>query len=322
MVAPPTRRFSPPSGAPHPPGASDVAGVRTPPAVHTPPAAPRRGRRHARPHRRPPLGAGIAATILAVAIIAGIAFALPRLARGAPAPQFPGPVTVPTGPAPPVPPAASSAPTTPAATPGGPVLRAPGPVPSRGTGEFTFGAGKGRVLGRSGDLRRFRLAVEKGSGEDVEEFTAVVEATLGDARGWTGDGRTRMQRVPAGSRSDFTIYLATADTAARMCLDGGVDIRLDGRPYTSCRAAEKVILNLDRWRLSVPGYVDARVPLAVYRQYVVNHEVGHQLGHGHERCPARGRPAPVMVQQTLTLQGCEPYAWPRLGGRRYAGAPV
>ena len=48
-----------------------------------------------------------------------------------------------------------------------------------------------------------------------------------------------------------------------------------------------MIINLDRWRLSVPHFVDAGVPLDAYRTYVVNHEVGHQLGHGHERCPGR-----------------------------------
>jgi Protein of unknown function (DUF3152) len=40
----------------------------------------------------------------------------------------------------------------------------------------------------------------------------------------------------------------------------------------------------------------------------VSHEVGQGSGHGHRCCPAPGRRAPVMVQQTLSLQGCE--AWP------------
>jgi hypothetical protein len=71
-----------------------------------------------------------------------------------------------------------------------------------------------------------------------------------------------------------------------------------------------VILNLARWRLSVPEYVAGQVPLESYRQYMINHEVGHELGYGHEPCPGRGRPAPVMQQQTLGLYGCVANAWP------------
>jgi hypothetical protein len=38
------------------------------------------------------------------------------------------------------------------------------------------------------------------------------------------------------------------------------------------------------------------LPLAVNRQYVIKHEVGHDLGHHHAGCLSA---VPVMVQQTL-----------------------
>ena len=214
--------------------------------------------------------------------------------------------------------AAPSVPATSVAVPKD-LLALSGAVPTSGTGKFTYAAGHGRVLGAKGELRRFRVAVERGGNEDVAAFAAQVEATLGDRRSWIGDGRLRLQRVSGSEKADFTVYLATRETAGRMCRIGGVDITVNGRPYTSCRSAGRVIINLDRWRLSAKPYRDAKVPITVYRQYVINHETGHELGHSHEGCPKRGGPAPVMVQQSLTVRGCVPYAWPRRDGRRFAG---
>ncbi|SCL40621.1 Protein of unknown function [Micromonospora pallida] len=203
-----------------------------------------------------------------------------------------------------------------------PLLRMPGPVPSAGRGTFGYDDRTGPLLGRAGPLRRYRVAVESGSGEDVRAFGIEVEQALAAPDSWIGSGRLRLRQVPGNAPYDFTVYLATPRTAGRMCAAGGVNIRVGGRPYTSCRAPGKVILNLDRWRTSVPHFVEVGVPLTVYRTYVVNHEVGHELGHRHERCPGRGRPAPVMMQQTLFLKGCVANPWPHLDGRRYKGPPL
>jgi hypothetical protein len=202
------------------------------------------------------------------------------------------------------------------------LLQDPGRVPTHGSGTFRYAATTGPVLGTKGPLHRFRVGVENGSGEDVTAFAAVVQATLGDPRSWTGGGTLRLQLVAAGQPYDFTVYLVTRTAAGEMCEEGGTDIVIHGRPYTSCRTIGKAIINLDRWRLSAGPYLAARVPLADYRQYVINHEVGHELGHHHVGCPKAGGPAPVMVQQTLRLRGCVPYAWPRRGNSFLTGPPV
>jgi Protein of unknown function (DUF3152) len=194
-------------------------------------------------------------------------------------------------------------------------LTLPGELPASGTGIFV-GAGDGGPLlgGERGQLKRVRVAVESELTAELDGLVAAVDTTLGDPRSWVAGGAYRFQRVPYAAPHDFTIYLVTRETAFRMCRVNGVDIRVNGVPYTSCRQVGQVVINLDRWRLSVPSYVDSRVPLRLYRAYVLNHEVGHELGRGHVGCPAAGSPAPVMLPQTLGLQGCAPNSWPHPDG--------
>ncbi|MEV6347680.1 DUF3152 domain-containing protein [Actinoplanes sp. NPDC051851] len=201
----------------------------------------------------------------------------------------------------------------------GDVLQLSGSVPTHASGSFTYATKRGTIMGTKGTLRRFRVAVEKGSGEDVDAFADQVVSTLGDDRSWIGNGNLRLQMVGGSDSADFTVYLATRNTAGEMCQRGGTNIRIGGVPYTSCRTPGKAIINLDRYRKSATPYIEAKVPLAIYRNYVINHEVGHELGHHHEGCPKSGGPAPVMVQQTLTLRGCVPYAWPRRNDHSFSG---
>ncbi|MEU8238026.1 DUF3152 domain-containing protein [Actinoplanes missouriensis] len=186
----------------------------------------------------------------------------------------------------------------------------------QGSGEFRYAKSRGPMLGTAGKLHRFRVAVEETvDGTAPAEFAEVIDRTLGDERSWVNDGRLRLRRVTNAGNADFTIYLASAGTSEKMCATGG----LHTEGFTSCRVPGQVIINVDRWTDAIPEYAEH---VDEYRRYAINHEVGHELGHGHEACPGEGEKAPVMMPQTYGLKGCTRNAWPYLDGKRYAGEPA
>ena len=191
----------------------------------------------------------------------------------------------------------------------------PHTLPSyRTTGEFAVASGSDTVRGESGQLMTYRVEAEKGSGVTSEEFATAIDRILRHPRGWTAGGHWRFQRV-GGKDADLIIRLATPDSVDAQCAAAGANTQ----GYTSCRTGQYILVNLDRWYLAVPHITD----LDLYREYLINHEVGHGLGKGHEACPGKGEVAPVMLQQTLDLDGCRANAWPRdPKGRLVTGPPT
>ena len=181
--------------------------------------------------------------------------------------------------------------------PPAPLVRAP----LVATGDLVPLAGDGTAVG-AGPLRRYRIEVERGVPVATQEFADAVAGVLSDPRSWTAGGRHALQRVD-GARTDagFTLTLATAATTDALC----APLQTEGR--YSCFDGERVVLNADRW---LDGAQTYGPDLPGYRQYLVNHEVGHALGSGHAGCPAPGALAPVMLQQTIGLQGCAANPWP------------
>lgn len=187
-------------------------------------------------------------------------------------------------------------------TPSASTSKPPASVPDSGPGTYTRASADLPDPKRQGRVIRYAVQIEKTVPLDPDETATIIHATLNDPRGWGHDGSVSWVFVPSGE-VDVTAYLTTPGTTDRLCAP------LRTRGELSCRNGEKVALNAVRWTRGVPHFEG---DLTTYRQYLVNHEFGHFIGYDHVSCPGKGRPAPVMVTQTVGLEGCTKNPWPKV----------
>ncbi|UZJ26645.1 DUF3152 domain-containing protein [Rhodococcus antarcticus] len=179
-----------------------------------------------------------------------------------------------------------------------------GSLPDGGTFPVT-GAGTWHVVPGStgqvgtGTTSVIKYTVEVEDGMDTTPFggdaavASLVDQTLANPKSWTSDGRFALQRIDSGTPT-FRISLSSQMTV-RADDECGYQIELE----TSCynRTAGRVVLNVARW---VRGAIAFQGDTGSYRQYMVNHEVGHAIGfRQHQPCESDGGLAPVMMQQTF-----------------------
>ncbi|MFL4951643.1 DUF3152 domain-containing protein [Streptomyces sp. MMS24-I31] len=204
---------------------------------------------------------------------------------------------------------------------GGPVMRTgtgprPGAtaLPSSGPGTFSTGSAAAATAGEGHQhIWRYMVQVEDGIGQEADEVAAEVARILADPRGWTADGKAGFRQVTSGAY-DFAVQVASPGTVKQVCDMAGIKVTHD----VNCQAGKDVMVSLTRWMLGSPQFPG---PIQDYRALIINHEVGHRLGHGHETCPGKGRPAPAMMQQIDGLKGCRANAWPYDGRGRYISGP-
>lgn len=180
-----------------------------------------------------------------------------------------------------------------------PSTATPTEVEYEGSGEWEYARETRRPDG-TGAVFPVAIRVEKGLPIDLDETAAFVMGTLRDRRGWEKLDGVAFELVPDPDEASAVVSVSSPGTTDELCAG------LTTNGYTSCRVGDVVAINANRWLGATPDFPD----LTVYRQYVVNHEVGHAIGHDHEYCPGPGEPAPVMQKQTLGLQGCTANPWP------------
>lgn len=132
-------------------------------------------------------------------------------------------------------------------------------------------------------------------------FANKLRSVYDDERGWGLSGKISF--VEASSGCDYTVWLSAASSVPsfnpNVC-----------DAYYSCTVGPNVIINFDRWQGATDPWNNAGGSLDDYRSMVINHETGHWLGFGHQNCSGAGQLAPVMQQQSVSLQGCKFNPWP------------
>ncbi|MFC8261407.1 DUF3152 domain-containing protein [Streptomyces sp. NPDC057291] len=177
-------------------------------------------------------------------------------------------------------------------------------VPSTGTGTFVTARASGAKVGHGSHLLRYVVQVETGLDISPAQAAHEIADILAAPRGWTHNGVSSFQLVSAGEPYDLKVKIATPGTADALCWAG---IHQDTQGEYNCEIRNGVVVNLKRW---VEGSPTFGGPIHDYRALIINHEMGHFLGHTHMTCAGPGQLAPVMMQQIKGLHGCIANAWP------------
>ncbi len=205
-------------------------------------------------------------------------------------------------------------------------LPAGGPFTQKGERVYSVVPGTTAKIGSGDEVYTYTIEVEDGLnpadfGGD-RTFAQLVDATLANPKSWIGGNKVAFRRIDKGE-PDLRISLSSADTSRELC---GYQIRLEASCFYPPDG--RVVLNEARW---VRGATAFEGDGLTYRQYLINHEVGHGIGYEHHLpCEQDGGLAPIMMQQTFGTANseimaldpdmqanrtytCRPNAWPYPG---------
>jgi hypothetical protein len=186
------------------------------------------------------------------------------------------------------------------------IVPAGGPYTEAGERTWHIVPGTTPQVGQ-GTAKVFKYTVEVENGIDTssfggdEGFASMVTETLDNPKSWTHNPQFAFQRIDASTpdlKPDFRVSLTSPMTVREGC---GYEIQLESSCYNPIygpNAEPRVFINLARW---VRGAMPFQGDIGSYRQYLINHEVGHAIGYTtHEPCERNGALAPIMMQQTFS----------------------
>jgi hypothetical protein len=203
-------------------------------------------------------------------------------------------------------------------------------IPVRGDGNLTVVPGESDPVG-TGPTRWVRIEIEDGVPIDPGIVAPYVMSILGDAQGWTAHGRVSFGRTDGVA--DIRIVFASPKTAESLCPrphdPATVDIEPPDVPGVvplpqaspspsaspsaspdeaeSCAEQGIVVVSAYQWAAGAKAFGDEA---GQWRDYMINHPIGHLLGEPDAPCGGAGQLAPVMQNQELDITPCLANGWP------------
>lgn len=136
-----------------------------------------------------------------------------------------------------------------------------------------------------------------------------IHDVLSDKRGWAGLKYTfTLVRIPGQLKSSDVYMRKRPQSELIKRFKHRPDLKGFSVTDTSASPTE-IWINKENWNTVPKDFIG---DIQSYRCYLIQHEMGHALGYGHDQ-PHHGGPCPVMYQQTRgTRNKCTVNPWKTL----------
>ena len=143
---------------------------------------------------------------------------------------------------------------------------------------------------------KYHISIQDGLKRSLKHFGDFVENVLTDKRTWK---RYKFERTLNKSEAKFKIILTKPSNIYNLC-------NMKGLSCTNM-ITKDVFINSNRW---FNGSKPSKLGLNEYRKYLINHEVFHALGGGHNVCK-ENEICPVSHQHTIGIpKNSKSNSWP------------
>lgn len=162
---------------------------------------------------------------------------------------------------------------------------------------------------------RFTVEIDASISMSKSELTSFLLQIYCDRNGWTRSSVVSF--ATASSRTKGVTLIRMSDRAGvKKHCSRLLGEQASGNYSCASYAQNEIVLNHERWTKGASEFNAAGGSRLAYRRMVATHEMGHVLDLRHQYCTTAGGPAPVMMQQSITMTSqstgktCKPNSWP------------